>query len=87
MVEGHEDTRTALGSLEKRKDDWPRGYHRIPAYRAFFPEALDLAVRVDLVVLQDGHLHFLSLMLGLFGGVIGLLLAFLGTTAKAAAAE
>ncbi|KAG5219533.1 Clavaminate synthase protein [Salix suchowensis] len=34
---------------------------------ALAAEALDLAIRVDLVVLQDGHLDFLALVLDLLG--------------------
>jgi len=51
IVEGHEDTSTAL-----------RG-------RAFTTKALDLAVGLDLVVLQNGHLDLLTLMLNLLGGL------------------
>ena len=32
-------------------------------------ETLNLAVRVDLVVLEDGHLDFLALVLDLLGGL------------------
>lgn len=45
-------------------------------------QALDLAVRVYLVVLQDGHLNLLTLVLDFLGSVVGLLLALLGTTTK-----
>ena len=37
--------------------------------RALATETLDLAVRVDLVVLQDRHLDFLALVLDLLGGL------------------
>jgi hypothetical protein len=37
--------------------------------RALAAEALDLAVRVDLVVLQDRHLDLLALVLDLLGGL------------------
>ena len=51
IVEGHEDTSTAL-----------RG-------RAFTTKALDLAVGLDLVVLQNGHLNLLTLVLNLLRGL------------------
>ena len=37
--------------------------------RALTTETLDLTVRVDLVVLQDGHLDLLALVLDLLGGL------------------
>ena len=37
--------------------------------RAFTTEAFDLAVRLDLVVLQDSHLDLLTLVLNLLGGL------------------
>ena len=37
--------------------------------RTFATKALDLAVRVDLVVLEDRHLDFLALVLDLLGGL------------------
>lgn len=49
---------------------------------AFPPETLDLAIRLNLVVLQDRHLDLLALMLDALGGGVGLLLALLGTTTK-----
>ena len=39
--------------------------------RALTTETLDLTVRVDLVVLQDGHLDLLALVLDLLGGLQG----------------
>ena len=51
--------------------------------RALAAEALDLAVAVDLVVLEDGQLGLLALVLDLLGGGVHLLLALLGTTAQA----
>lgn len=36
--------------------------------RAFSSQSLDTAFRVDLVVLEDGHLDLLSLVLDLLGG-------------------
>lgn len=50
--------------------------------RALSPQALNLAVGVDLVVLKDGHLDLLALVLDALGGVVSLLLPLLGTTAK-----
>jgi len=50
---------------------------------ALAPQAGDLAVLVDLVVLEDGELDLLALVLDLLGGGVGLLLPLLGTTTKA----
>jgi len=49
----------------------------------FTAKTLDLAIRVDLVVLEDRHLDLLALVLDLFGSIVGLLLALLGTTTEA----
>jgi len=49
---------------------------------AFTAQTLDLAVRVDLVVLEDRHLDLLALVLDLFGSIVGLLLALLSTTTE-----
>lgn len=38
--------------------------------RALTAETLDLAVRVDLIVLKDRHLDLLALVLDLLGGLI-----------------
>jgi hypothetical protein len=40
--------------------------------RALSSKSLDLAVRSDLVVLEDGHLDLLSLVLDLLGGGLDL---------------
>ena len=37
--------------------------------RALTTKTLDLAVGVDLIVLQDGHLDLLALVLNLLGGL------------------
>lgn len=50
--------------------------------RALSPQSLDLAVAVDLVVLEHGQLGLLSLVLDLLGGSVDLLLSLLGTTSK-----
>lgn len=50
---------------------------------ALTAEALDLAVAVDLVVLEDRELGLLALVLDLLGGGVDLLLPLLGTTAQA----
>lgn len=50
---------------------------------ALSPQALDLAVAVDLVVLKDGKLGLLALVLDLLGGGVHLLLTLLTTTAQA----
>jgi hypothetical protein len=50
---------------------------------AFASQTVNLSVLIDLVVFQDGELDLLSLVLDLLGGGVILLLAFLGTTAKA----
>jgi len=49
---------------------------------AIVPQALDLAVRIDLVVLKDGHLDLLALVLDLLGGGVGLLFPLLSTTTE-----
>jgi hypothetical protein len=45
-------------------------------------ETLDAALRVDLVVLEDGHLDLLPLVLDLLGGGVVLLLPLLGTSSE-----
>lgn len=51
---------------------------------ALASKSLDLAIRVDLVVLEDSQLGLLALVLDLLGGGVDLLLALLGhTTTKA----
>ena len=40
-----------------------------PAGRALATKTLDLAIRLHLVILEDGHLDLLALMLYLFGGL------------------
>lgn len=50
---------------------------------ALAAETLNLAVTVDLVVLQDGELGLLVLVLDLLGGGVDLLLALLATTTQA----
>merc|ERR1712000_393749 len=46
-------------------------------------KTLDLAIRVDLVVLEHSQLGLLALVLDLLGGGVDLLLALLGTTTQA----
>ena len=48
--------------------------------RALAAQAVDLAVVVHLVVLQDGQLHLPVLVLDLLGGGVVLLLPLLGAT-------
>jgi len=50
---------------------------------ALAAETLNLAVGVDLVVLEDGQLGLLALVLDLLGGGVDLLLALLATTTQA----
>jgi hypothetical protein len=50
---------------------------------ALASKSLDLAIRVDLVVLEDGQLGLLALVLDLLGGGVDLLLALLTTTTEA----
>jgi hypothetical protein len=50
--------------------------------RTFTTKAFDFAIRVDFVVLENGHLDLLTLVLDLLGGVVGLLLALLCTTTE-----
>jgi len=49
---------------------------------AFPPQALDLAVAIDLVVLEDRELRLLPLVLDLLGGGVHLLLALLGSSTQ-----
>ena len=50
---------------------------------ALATEALDVAIAVDLVVPEDGHLDLLALVGDALGGGVNLLLALLGTTTQA----
>jgi hypothetical protein len=50
---------------------------------ALAAETLDLAITVDLVVLEDGQLGLLPLVLDLLGGGVDFLLALLGSSAQA----
>ena len=50
--------------------------------RALPPQTLDLAIAVDLVVLEHGELGLLALMLDLLRGGVDLLLALLGAAAQ-----
>lgn len=50
---------------------------------ALAAETLDLAITVDLVVLEDGKLGLLALVLDLLGGGVDLLLTLLTTTTQA----
>ena len=50
--------------------------------RTLTPETLDLAVTVDLVVLEHGELGLLTLVLDLLRGGVDLLLTLLGTATK-----
>jgi hypothetical protein len=47
------------------------------------PQALDLAIAIDLVVLEHRQLGLLALVLDLLGGSVDLLLALLGTATQA----
>ena len=47
------------------------------------PQSLDLAIPVDLVVLEHGELGLLALVLDLLGGGVDLLLALLGSSTQA----
>jgi hypothetical protein len=78
----HEDTGTALDSLaasssfQKSKVTYLGG-------GALAAETLDLAIAVNLVVLEDSKLGLLALVLDLLGGGVDLLLALLATTTQA----
>merc|ERR1719508_82880 len=48
--------------------------------RALPPQTVDLAVVVDLVVLEDGQLHLTVLVLDLLGSCVILLLTLLGSS-------
>jgi hypothetical protein len=51
--------------------------------RTLAPQTLNLAIAIDLVVLEDGQLGLLALVLDLLGGGVDLLLALLATTTEA----
>lgn len=55
MIRGTEDTHEDTGTTFRR---W-----------AFTAKTLDLAIRLHLVVFQDGHLDLLALVLDLLGGL------------------
>ena len=50
--------------------------------RAFPPQTFDLAISIDLVVLEHSQLRLLALVLDLLGCGVDLLLALLGSTAE-----
>jgi len=81
---GHEDTGTALRKrlaqcrLLRGKEGETHGL-----VRALATKTLDLAIRVDLVVLEDSELGLLALVLDLLGGGVDLLLSLLATTTEA----
>jgi len=64
--------------VERHKDASPTGRGWALATKTF-----DLAVRLHLVVLQDGHLLLLALVLNLLRGVVRLFLALLRPTTQA----
>jgi hypothetical protein len=80
-VERHKDASTALGALQQSLGAVEHNRTRY-THRALLPQAHDLAIGVDLVVLEDGHLDLLPLMLDLLGSVVGLLFPLLGTSAQ-----
>ena len=58
---------------------------RVPTYlrrRTFPPQALDLAISINLVVLKDSQLGLLALMLDLLWCGVHLLLSLLGATTQ-----
>lgn len=71
LVEGHlQRTTSRLATVNsERKEGTYEDTSTALGGGALTTEALDLAVRLDLVVLQDGHLDFLALMLDLLGGL------------------
>jgi len=50
--------------------------------RAFSSKSLDLAITIDLVVLEHGQLGLLALVLDLLGGAVHLLLSLFGATTQ-----
>ena len=70
-----------LSEKTGRKEEVCVGTHGVGG--ALAAETLDLAVAVDLVVLEDGQLGLLALVLDLLGGGVDLLLALLTTTTEA----
>jgi hypothetical protein len=86
----HENTSTALlaactvSTRSYGKAMKLRGCRPTYGFRgAFAAQTLDLAVTIDLVVLEHGKLGLLALVLDLLGSGVDLLLALLRTTAQA----
>jgi hypothetical protein len=78
-VERHKDASTAFGVLQHSLD--AAEYKRTTyTHRALLSQALDLPIRVDLVILEDRHLDLLPLVLNLLGSVVRLLLTLLCTS-------
>lgn len=82
----HEDTSTALNFVSTdpththTHTDLPGTYS---LGRTLPTQALDLAIAINLVVLEDGELGLSALVLDLLRGGVDLLLALLGATTKA----
>jgi hypothetical protein len=78
----HEDTSTALKfvSADPTQTDQKKTYS---LGRTLPTQALDLAIAINLVVLEDGELGLSALVLDLLRGGVDLLLALLGATTKA----
>jgi hypothetical protein len=79
----HEDTSTALIFISKGPTSIKTHNETHGLLRAFPPQALDLAIAIDLVVLEDSELGLLPLVLDLLGCSVDLLLALLAATAEA----
>lgn len=87
VVSGHEDASTALltQSVFRSSRDIVIIECR-PTYLglwAFPPKALNLAIAINLVILEDSELGLLPLVLDLLGGGVHLLLPLLSTTTEA----
>jgi hypothetical protein len=72
------ERRTRKGKGRKAK-----GVHFYLSSGTFSSETLDLAISVDLVVLEYGELGLLALMLDLLWGRVDLLLTLLGAATEA----
>ena len=78
---GHENTSTTLSHVSKIDLEWciKKTYSFL---RALASQAFDLAIAINLVVLEHSKLGFLALVLDLLGSGVDLLLSLLATTSE-----
>jgi hypothetical protein len=68
MVESHLDVHVSITATVAPECSY-KDTSSASSRRAFATEALDFAIMLDLVVLQDSHLDFLALVLDLLGSL------------------